>query len=369
MNMIDEKVLSDALHEVGDSVEISRDALHRILSEVSSAEIQSSRSHAHPWPRRQSPRPAIRVAALAVAVVAVVSIAWPLLRSEPHTTSSALAPSHQYPSSAPTGIKGASATKLFAPVTVNPSRVALAGTSEVHTLVGRASGTSSSKIESTGTVDLTVKKGAVASTLTSLSAVAVNDGGFVLSTQANTHQKSSSAFATATIVLQVPQRVFEHLVAQVRRAGRATSILTTSNDVTSQYVDLQARIAALDLGRHQYLAIMSRATSISDILAVQNQLNIIQGEIEQLQGQLNVLSSETTYATLSVNIAEAGQSTGGVHHGSGIVNAWHDAVAGFVSGFEWLIRLSGPLLFAVLLLGAVTTLATFIRRNIRRRRL
>ena len=371
MNMIDDTVLSDALHEVGDSFEISRDALRRILREATSPEIRLSRSRAHAWSRPRSTRPAVVTAVLVVAFAAIVSIAWPLLRSEPHATRVALNATQRFsplPSSEVNGT-GLSPGKLsVATGTVQSSRT-VTSAGGVQKSVANSAATSTSKIESTGTVVLRVKNGTVASTLASLSSTTTRDGGFVFSTQASTRRQSSLAFATATIVLQVPQQNFETLIAQVSRVGRATSIFTTSNDVTSQYVDLRARIAALDFGRRQYLAIMTRATSIGAILAVQNQLNTIQGEIEQLQGQLNVLNRETTYATLSVTLAEAGQSISGVHHRSGLVTAWRDAIAGFVAGFEWLIRLSGPMLFAVLLLSTLAALAALIRRGVRRRRL
>ena len=83
---------------------------------------------------------------------------------------------------------------------------------------------------------------------------------------------------------------------------------TTSTDVTAQYVDLQARINALEASRQQYLTIMAQASSIGDILAVQSQLDTLQSQIEQLQGQLNLLSDETTYATLTVSLSEAGHT-------------------------------------------------------------
>jgi hypothetical protein len=54
---------------------------------------------------------------------------------------------------------------------------------------------------------------------------------------------------------------------------------------------------------------------------------------------------------------------------SGIDKAWHSSVSGFVSGFEWLIRLAGPVLFVLLVLAALSTLATLSWRTIRRRRL
>jgi hypothetical protein len=54
---------------------------------------------------------------------------------------------------------------------------------------------------------------------------------------------------------------------------------------------------------------------------------------------------------------------------SGIDKAWHNSVSGFVSGFEWLIRLAGPVLLVLLVLAALSTIATLSWRTIRRRRL
>jgi hypothetical protein len=114
---------------------------------------------------------------------------------------------------------------------------------------------------------------------------------------------------------------------------------------------------------------MKRATTISGILAVETQLNSIQSQIEQLQGQLNVLNNATTYGTLSVTVSEAGQHSLVVHPRTGFSKAWHDSVRGFVSGFQWLIRIAGPALFAILLLGALSFLGRFAWRANRRRRI
>ena len=58
---------------------------------------------------------------------------------------------------------------------------------------------------------------------------------------------SSTSYSTGSIVLQVPEHNFTMLVDQVRHAGMATSVVTSANDVTGQYVDLQARISALQV--------------------------------------------------------------------------------------------------------------------------
>jgi hypothetical protein len=149
-------------------------------------------------------------------------------------------------------------------------------------------------------------------------------------------------------------------VSQVQQTGHATSVTTTSTDVTGQYVDLQARIAALQASRQQYLTIMAQATSIGDI----------QSQIEQLQGQLAVLTVETTYGTLTVSLVEAGQRPlPPLSPRTGLDKAWHDGIDGFVSGFEWLLRIAGMTLFVLLCSAAVFVLGRWVWRATRRRML
>jgi hypothetical protein len=114
---------------------------------------------------------------------------------------------------------------------------------------------------------------------------------------------------------------------------------------------------------------MTRTNSIGGILSVQNQLNAIQSQIEQLQAQLNLLNSETTYATLTVTVSEAGHPViAPAHVRTGVNKAWHDSLHGFAAGFEWLIRIAGPLLFALLVLAALLLLGRWTWRATERRR-
>jgi hypothetical protein len=228
--------------------------------------------------------------------------------------------------------------------------------------------TATTKIESNGYVNLAVGVGKVPSAIKQLTALVDEDHGFVESSQAKVGSHDTGSFATGTVVLEVPQAAFTHLVSQVQGAGHATSVNTTSNNVTSQYVNLQSEIAAANVSLHQYFVIMTRATTISAILAVQNQINIIQNQIQQYEGQLKVLNNETTYSALTVNL------TSGAHPSAsgprtGFNKAWHDSVHGFVAGFQWLVRLAGPLLFALVVLGVLYVVIRFGRRALLRRKL
>lgn len=367
MTMIDEDQLGAAIRGAASEFEISKDAKNRIVSEARQGDGEQRRIPIPEYLRHQSR--GLQFLSIAAVIIVLAAISIPLFRGEISPAKNKVA------------VSGAG---FLRPVTLNSTGLVVSGavTSPQKTATGQlgvaptstsatsnGAATLSPKIESTGSVDLTVKKEQVNTSLTKLGGLAIGDGGFVLSTQANARSHANGGFSSGTIVLEVPQHLFTKFVSQVQRVGHATSILTSSSDVTSQYVNLQARISALNASRQQYLAIMARATSISGILAVQNQLDAIQSQIEQYQGQLNVLNHATTFGTLTVALSQSGAPVHVTHHRSGLSKAWHDGVNGFISGFEWLIRLAGPVLFAVLFLGFVLVAGRWTRRAVRRRRI
>ena len=227
----------------------------------------------------------------------------------------------------------------------------------------------SAKIQQSGSLGLTVGRGHLDRTMTELVAVATANDGFVASSQTQSGAGSGGA-PYGSITLQVPVDNFDAALSQAQALGKTSSLTTKATDVTGQYVDLQARIAALEASRQQYLTIMTKATTVGDILAVQEQLDAIQSQIEQLQGQLQVLTSETSYSTLTVTVSEGTPPPPPVPQPeSGLVRAWHDSVAGFVAGVEGLIRVAGPALFALLCLGALVVGGRVLWRRYQRHRL
>ncbi len=254
---------------------------------------------------------------------------------------------------------------------VRAARAAATGASSLPAgAVGQAA-----RIEQTGSLDLTVARGALTSTMNKLTSLASAYGGFV----ANSQTQSSGARSTSTerrppsgtVTLQVPVANFTALLAEAKALGTPTSVTTKATDVTGQYVDLQARINALEVSRQQYLTIMAKASSVGDVLAVQAQLDNLQSQIEQLQGQLAVLTSETSYSTLTVAVSEAQP-----HHrtpapavASGITKAWHDSLHGFAVGVDGIIRLAGPFLFALLCTAALVLGGRLTWRRLQRHNL
>ncbi|HEV3132664.1 MAG TPA: DUF4349 domain-containing protein [Acidimicrobiales bacterium] len=390
MTVIEEDRLRRALGEAADAFDVPTGAQDRVLAAARTATTDAPRASLGaliPHSRR------VRAAAIAAAVVLVAggvtlfhpgtspssrpsaaSTAGSAIGSPPPSAGVGQAPTTGGSTGAPSGSGSTASPRSPASRSAaSPAPAPGTGTPTTPTSIAPlppgAVG-QSPKVVTTGSVELTIGNGSIQSVVTRLTTVVVGDGGFVAKSQVQVGSPVTGTSSSGNVVLQVPQASFGTLVTQVQGIGKVESSTSTSTDVTGQYVDLQSRITALQASRQQYLTILSRATSIGDILAVQSQLDSLQSQIEQLQGQLDVLNSQTTYGTLTVSLAEAG------HHPppppsprSGLSAAWHDSVSGFVSGFEWLIRIAGPVLFAVLFVSALAAAGRVAWRAYRRRTL
>ena len=393
MTMSDDELLAAALRDAASAVAVPADGPQRILDAARATTVTAPTAVVQALlPRRRRVRLSLGAAAL---VVVAVAISLPLVQSPSpapnagHTTLGFgnVVPSTTIPLFATSGQKSAFGDITYPRLPtegeqrqiVNGSGLTF-GTSETNGASPIPHATSlgvpvqstlqsqPAKVEADGTVSLTVARGALQRDLARLTALAASMGGYVASTHVQVGSGSDANTSSGNITLRVPEVRFGRLVTQVQRVGHVTAVRTTSTDVTSQYVDLQARIAALEISRQQYLTIMAKAHTVAEILAIQSQVNNIQSEIEQLKGERNALNNETAYGTLQVSLTQQGQQPNGKPvAGSGVGTAWHQSVRGFVVGVEGLIRVAGPTLFVLLCLLALFFLGRAAWRASRRR--
>jgi hypothetical protein len=220
-----------------------------------------------------------------------------------------------------------------------------------------------SKVIENGQIGLQVVKGSVTSTVNALTVLAAEEGGFV----AASAESSSSGGPDGSVTLRIPNTSFADALAKVRAMGKVRSSNVTGQDVTAQYQDLTDQITALRQAQSQYLTIMTRANSVGDILAVQQQVNSVDSQLQQLVGQQKVLDDQTTYATLAVSVGQPGGPAPRPTPTRGPwATAFLRAANGFADGMQGLISASGALAFA-LLVGAAVGLAGLVvwRRYLR----
>ncbi len=108
--------------------------------------------------------------------------------------------------------------------------------------------------------------------------------------------------AFASITFRIPATRWDEALAGLR--GLAVKVVeehSTTEDVTTQVVDLAARIANLQATEHALQGIMDRAREIKDVLAVQEQLTEVRGQIEQMTAEKTQLQQHAAMSTLNVS--------------------------------------------------------------------
>jgi len=131
-------------------------------------------------------------------------------------------------------------------------------------------------------------------------AIASGLGGDVL----NLTQSGSGDTRSASLTIRVPSSRFADALQQLRTLdGEVQTSGVSAQDVTDQFVDLQARLAAKQAEEQRYLAILNRANTIDEILKVDASLSNVRTQIEQLTGQINSIKQRTDYSTISMSIS------------------------------------------------------------------
>ena len=120
---------------------------------------------------------------------------------------------------------------------------------------------------------------------------------------------SDRGLARTSIVLRVPVAKLDGVVRELKTLGTVQTAETTSEDVTAQRVDLDARIKALQTSVDRLLAIMRDARDPDALITAEDALSQRQADLDSLRAQREALGDQIEYST--VNVTFVAQSIGG----------------------------------------------------------
>jgi hypothetical protein len=199
-------------------------------------------------------------------------------------------------------------------------------------------------------------------------------GGYVVSS--NLYQSyygpNSIEVPEATVSIRVPVEKLDEALGKIKEdAAEVTYENTSGVDVTSEYVDLTSRLKAKEAAEKKLLEIMEDATATEDVLAVYNQLQLIQTEIEALKGQIKYYEQSAAMSSISIRlIAEEGTQpieVGGWKIEGTAKEAIQDLV-NFLQGFtQFLIRFFLNYIWQILVIALILYVIYRIGRALFRR--
>ncbi len=220
------------------------------------------------------------------------------------------------------------------------------------------------KVVKTGSLSLEVAT--LDETLKRARAAIVGLGGYV----SGSDESNDGDRTQATIVYRIPADRWDDALDALR--GLATKVVgeqTNAVEVTGQVLDMDARIRNLKTTESALQAIMGKATKISDILDVQQQLTVVREQIEQLSTARSHLEDQAAFGTLSVYftvpVPAIAETTKGWDPAAEVDRAIASLVGvlqGVASFGIWLLIVGLPIL---LVIGILASVALALLRRVR----
>ena len=180
-----------------------------------------------------------------------------------------------------------------APMATEPANYDKTGTSETDVTVYERKLTKNGSIRFE-TSNLNKTKQLIMSAVSSLNGYVSNDN----ISESNNHTEN-------TLTVRVPADKTDSLIAIIEsNASKIDYKSIDVQDVTEQFIDLDTRKKKKKEVETRYRELLSRATSVEEILKIEEQIGNIRTEIESAEGRLRYLSNQVQYSTLHVTFYE-----------------------------------------------------------------
>lgn len=205
-------------------------------------------------------------------------------------------------------------------------------------------------------------------TCDALQQATLDAGGYISYTSVDNSSYANTR--SASLTLRVPTDKYRSFLDTVDAAGTVTNRSESSEDVTSQYVDIEARLKSLRAQEAWLLGKLDEAEDLEALIMLQQQLSETQYQIDLYTQNQRTLDNLTTYSTVEITVLEVKRITEPVEESYGAKiaqafrNSWRSAGRFFQQLGLFLVSILPLLLFVALVLVVVLI---FVRRAKKRR--
>ena len=224
--------------------------------------------------------------------------------------------------------------------------------------------------------DATVETTEFEQTLEKLQALVKQYGGFIESSSINgsnyySQSRGYSNNRSANYTVRIPSARFSELMGSLSTLGNVPYTYTYTQNITSRYYDVQARLTAYETQEQRLLEMMEKAETVSDIIVIEDRLTELRYQIESLQSTLNNWDRQVSYSTVNVNVSEVtiftpeAKLSYGQRLGLAVRNGLQSTGEFFSDFLLWFLEALPALLILAVLIVLVVVI---IRRSVRKRR-
>jgi Domain of unknown function (DUF4349) len=153
----------------------------------------------------------------------------------------------------------------------------------------------------------------------------------------------SEPFAgSGTLTLSVPADKLDIALDQLAKIGTVLQRISSSQDVTSQYVDTQSRLKTMRASVERVRALMAQAKDLGQVVALESEMSRREADLESLESQMDALRNSVDRSTLTVSLSTPSSIEPATTNGflAGLRSGW----AAFTSSAAGLFTAVGALL-------------------------
>ncbi|MGI8468289.1 MAG: DUF4349 domain-containing protein [Pyrinomonadaceae bacterium] len=136
-----------------------------------------------------------------------------------------------------------------------------------------------------------------------ITAIAESKGGFVIESQKQINDTKATKTDVVTMTVRVPSAKFDESLEEIRKASNRVIVETIKGqDVTEEFIDVEARLKTQKALEAQFLEIMKQAKTVDEALDVQSKIADVRGEIEKVEGRKHFLENQSAFSTLKIRL-------------------------------------------------------------------
>jgi len=135
---------------------------------------------------------------------------------------------------------------------------------------------------------------------------------------------------TEILTVRIPNSNFDDIINEIGlQVGEFDSKRINIDDVTAEFVDIEARLKNKKQLEGKYQELLAKANNMEDILKIEKEISLIREDIESTEGRLRYLSNQVGYSTLIITYYEK-KASAGFHFGREISEGLSNGGMGFL---------------------------------------
>ncbi|MDX2065185.1 MAG: DUF4349 domain-containing protein [Fimbriimonadaceae bacterium] len=179
-------------------------------------------------------------------------------------------------------------------------------------------------------------------------------GGFVETSQGSGYDSPS---AQLSLGIRVPERRFTDAIAFLESVGTRLSKSVTSEDVTGEVVDLEARQRTMTAQEESYRLMLRQSSKLTDSMEIHDRLMRLRSEIEASKARSTALRRQAAYSDISVSLQLPIAPTRSGEDPNWLLQAWNRSMSNMLSvlrgGVVFVVELMAFAPYLIVMAGVV----------------